>query len=267
VEPESLPPRPTFTPLEASEAGAETKISGLLRFAWVFAGVLLPPVCFAVDLFGRETPKPSLSGYALLLLSREVALPLYPLLLICMASLALLAWRPAEYAANGWVRLGIVSGVVLSMEYWFVFQAAMSGANGDSPWWSAGFECLWGALWSGFAVLMGWFLLRTFVNVASVNWRVAIPSAFVLIVLALIVLVSLPWSIVFAGFLCLLFSTPWAVAVYVSAAVWLVRRRKRGVLQFTLWQLMVATTWLALHFAAWRMAVLIMLDKNAGPPQ
>ena len=133
-------PGAAFTPTEAGEAGrAETKLSGQLRFAWVFAGVVLPVVCFGIDLFGAEMQGNSLSGWAMRLLSRGVSLPLFPLLLICMASLVSLACRPAEVAEDGWVRLGIFSGVVLSMEYWLIFQTALSDARGADQWWAAGF--------------------------------------------------------------------------------------------------------------------------------
>ena len=56
-----------------------------------------------------------------------------------------------------------------------------------------------------------------------------------------------------------------------SAAIWLIRAEREEAFQFTLWQLLAATTWLAVHFAAWRTAILMMLERMAlhwqSPPQ
>ena len=117
----------SFAELADPPADAEAKPSGC-AFTWVFAGAVLPVICFiaGTSIFGHRSQ--SLSGYAGLLLSLDGSLPLMPLLLICMGSIIVLALRP-EDAENGWVRLGVFSGVVLSLEYWFIFQVAISNEN------------------------------------------------------------------------------------------------------------------------------------------
>jgi len=267
MEPESLQSKSFTETAEAEFTGrARVQVSGFVRFAWVFAGVVMPIICFGVGRSFFGIGAHSLSGRAGLLLSLAGSLPLVPLLLICMGSITTLALRPG-YVRNGWVQLGIFSGVILSLEYWAVFQVALSRADGTSPWPVAVYGCVWGAIWSVLAVAIAWFGGRILVNTASVNPSVAGASAILLTVLVLIVILTLPYSVIILVALCLLCSTPWAVAAYLSAAIWLVRRRKRAFLQYTLWQLLVATTWLAVHFAAWRSAILLVLDQDADRPQ
>jgi hypothetical protein len=258
--PQSEPP-PVAT-LALADDAASTDPSGQLRFAWILAGVVLPPICFAIGYPDQPSAVRSASEYAAVLLSRTVSAPVYPLLSTCIAGLGCLAWNPARFRANRWVRLGVYSGVVLSVEYWGVFQVAVSSQFGGH-FSAMASEMLWGVIGSCFAVAVPWYFGRmvTFVSTTpkrDFRYGCAIT---ILIMLLLGAALSLPWSLVAVIALSLLSSTPWAVAAYVSAAIWLVRHRKGPALQYTLWQLLAAMTWLAVHFAAWRMAVLMMLAR------
>ena len=235
---------------------ARSHVSGQLRFAWIFAGVILPLVCFAIGYPHRGVQANELSGYAELLLSHEASLPLYPLLLGCMVSMALLAWRPARFAENGWVCAGIFSGTVLTLEYWAVFQVALSDASLERGWlWFAG-QCILRVFASAIAVAIPWFGVRLILYAAArMSLRGRIIALPILIVGAVVTLMG-------PAILCLLCSTPWAVAAYGSAAVWLIRRRKEPFLRFGLWQLLSATSWLAVNFAAWRTAFLADARKE-----
>jgi hypothetical protein len=195
------------------------------------------------------------------LLSLAGSWPLFPLLLVCAGSISILAAWPGK-ATNGWIRLGVFSGVVLSVEYWIVFVVAAVGADS----WPSVLVALPTSLivsgsMSGIIVVGGWFVGIS-VMMAARLLRVSIGcAASAAILLAMLTVLANPYLIWFFAVVCLLCSTPWAAAAYVSAAFWLVRGRKGRPLQYTLWQLLAAMTWLAVHFAAWRTAIVMVLAR------
>ena len=141
MEPPSPQPEPSHTaPIDGEAIAAQAIPSGLLRIAWIFAGAIVPTISFGVTLYPFSysngsscypfgLPTGSFSSYAECLLAMDNSMPLVPLLLICMGSIFLLALRPG-YVESGWIRLGIFSGIILSLEYWFLFQIALRGAHG-----------------------------------------------------------------------------------------------------------------------------------------
>ena len=253
--------KPTPVALVADEdEDAKAKPSGLLRFTWVFAGAILPIICFVAGTSIFANRSQSLSGYAGLLLSLDGSLPLMPLLLICMGSVLVLASRPHD-VENGWGRLGVFSGMVLSLEYWFVFQVAISNEN---AWSMLPLHLAWGVIWSTIVVVVPWFFGHLVSSAFTAPRERYFGCASVaLSVLGIIAVISFPYSLLLVGAPCLLCSTPWAVAAYTSAAIWMFRCRKGPAFQFTLWQLLAATTWFAANFAAWRTAILMMLERTA----
>jgi hypothetical protein len=242
----------------AAKVVGGNEASGLQRSVWFFAGTVMPFLCFFVS-SGSMGPAHSLNQIAGSLLYFGGWLPLLPLLLICMGSIVALAVEPDYLASNGWVRLGVCSGVVLSLEYWLIFQIALSGNN---SWWSMPASIVWGAMWSVAAVVIAWGLARTVASAINMARDGSYGCALaILLPFACFIICFVPYSVMAIAVLCLLCAIPWAVAAYVSAAVWLFRRRHGKALQFTLWQLLAAMTWLAIHFAAWRTAILMVLGR------
>jgi hypothetical protein len=228
---------------------------------WILAGILLPAVCFAIGFPDRPSWQSGrLSDYAQLLLSHEASLPLYPLLLGCMLSLGLLAWDPARHSGNGWIWLGIFSGVVLAIEYWFVFQMAIGGSGDLDRWFVLVGQCVLAAVFSVLAVVIPWYSLRLIFH--GIGLMPVTARVITLTVLLVVVGLAAPWLAVLSLFC----STPWAVAAYGSAAIWLIRRRQGPKLRYSLAQLLSATGWLAVNFAAWRTAYQLMLLKYATLP-
>jgi hypothetical protein len=265
MEPQS--PEPAAAPPEDSEAAeAKPQPRMLLRCAWALTGVVLPFICFVIGFPGRPSwQSGNLRDYAALLMSHTASLPMYPLLLFSMVCLLLLTVRSERFARNGWIWLGIFSGVVLSIEYWIVFVAAindMADGWGHSEHYVVAF-CL-----SAIAVAVPWFgcllFMIAFRRLAR-GENNALPVILILVgclVLAIVLLYSIPYVIM----LCLFCSTPWAVAAYASAAVWLIRQRGKPYFRYTLAQLLTAMTALAANFAAWRTAYQIMLTEYARLP-
>ncbi len=154
---------------------------------------------------------------------------------------------------------------MLSIEYWLVFVAAMNDtANG----WGHSEHYIVAFFLSAIAVAVSWFGCRLMVFVILLldrpkrNALLTTVLAVALVALAVTVIFSLPY----VAILCLVCSTPWAVAAYGSAAVWLVRQRGAPYFRYTLAQLFAATTALAANFAAWRTAYMIMLDEYSRLP-
>ena len=173
-----------------------------------------------------------------------------------MISLGLLTAVPDRFAENRWVRLGIYFGVVLSIEYWLLFLAAdpYPGTARSFPW-----MYLQGVFLSGIAVAAPWLVCLLIICSKRLSTHVQVFAVAVLIIVAVL-------GFPFAAVLCLLCSTPWAVACYGSAAIWLVRRRRDLHFRCTLAQLLSAITWLAVNFAAWRTAYQLMLAKYVTLP-
>ena len=259
MDSQSLQPEPpAAVPLADKTTDSQAAPSVFLRLAWAFAGVILPMICFAIGYPDQPAWQSGrVKDYAALLMSHQASLPLYPILIGSVVSLALLALRPARFAKNGWVWLGILGGVVLAVEYWLLFQAAMGDLG--TRWWLPK-RCFLALFLSAIAVAVPWFggaWIIWGIGRLSTKYKVAAITA-----LGLILLIGLPNAAV----LSLICSTPWAVAAYGSAAVWLVRQRKTPYLRFTLAQLLAAVTWLSVNFALWRTAFQLMLVKYASLP-
>jgi hypothetical protein len=259
MEPQSRQLEPLAVSSVADETNDEqANPTVFLRCAWVLAGVILPLICFAISYPNQPIwQSGEVEDYAALLMSHEASLPLYPLLVGSMIGLAFLAVQPARFAKNGWVRLGIFSGVVLAVEYWFVFQAAMGDMVG--MWFAKLFAALFLSALAIAVPYSGGRVIIFGISRLSPTFKVVAVA-----VLGIILLMSFPY----AAILSLFCSTPWALAAYGSAAVWLIRRRKPPYLRYTLAQLLTAVTLLAVNFAAWRTAFQLVLVKYASlPPQ
>jgi hypothetical protein len=253
---------------EGDAADAKSSPSMLLRCAWGFAGIFLPFVCFAIGFPDRPRwQSGNARDYAALIMSHWPSLPMYPFLLFSMSSLAPLIARPVHFAKSRWIWLGIFSGVILSIEYWIVFVLAV---NDTASGWGRSEHYVVALGLSAVAVAVPW--VACLLVVLAFRWlgRATEKSQSLLTVVLVIALglafIVLIISLPYLAVLSLLCSTPWAVAAYASAAIWLVRHRGAPYFRYTLAQLLVAVTALAANFAAWRTAYQIMLAKYAELP-
>lgn len=225
--------------------------SWLIRGAWLFAGVVLPLVCFLISYpEGPSWQSGGLNAYAQLLLSRNPSLAQYPFLLFSMTCMVLLVLRPERFWNSTFVRLGIYAGVLVATEYWLVFQfACCDAAHIALP-----------VIFSAVAVFVPWALGR----ILDVLVR---KSGYEMLWL-IGILVAVPFLLFFwlVIFVCLWCSTPWALASYVAVAVYLVRGSGAARFRFSLAQLLLAFGWLSLHLGAWRISFIVMLREYAALP-
>ncbi len=225
------------------------------RAAFMFTGVVLPIICFAISLPEQpEWQSGNLQDYAQLLLAHKPSIPLYPFLLYNMTCMTLLVFAPGRFVKSFVVRFGVYTGVLLAVQYWVVFVIALAG--GANPFAAVSFA----ALLSLLAVFIPWI----------VGWGLALllrkhgtPALSVLAVLILIVVLFLSGPVVLC---CLLSATPWAVASYSAMAIYAFRNSGVKRLRFSLAQLLGVVTWLAAYLGAWRTSVLWMLQEYAKLP-
>jgi hypothetical protein len=168
--------------------------------------------------------------------------------------MVLLVQGPARFGNSMFVRLGIFTGVLLAAEYWLVFQIAFSGPT----------HLVWAVTFSALAVFVPWVVWRICGLLvrrldSGVLWVLG------LVVVSLLAVFS-PWVFVLGLWIWLWCSTPWALASYLAASIYLVRRGGAVRLQFSLAQLLLAFGWLSAHLAAWRISFLVMLSEYASLP-
>ena len=210
----------------------------------VFAGVILPFICFAISFPGRpdwQSGQPS--AYAQLLLSHKASVPLYPFLLYSMICMVLLFANPARFLGNALVRFGIFSGVLVATEYWLIFQVAMDGSS-----------VIGQVVLSLLAAFLPWGIWRLFGKYHEwIVWGTIT-----------LLFLSVPVFPVVIG-ACLWCSTPWALASYSVVSFTLIRRSEGG-LRFSLAQLLGSVTWFAAHCSAWRASFIWMLEEYSRLP-
>ena len=110
--------------------------------------------------------------------------------------------------------------------------------------------------------------------VRILGWRlvpIVVILSIVAVVLEIIVVACIGEPIVFPCIvvslvLCLLCSTPWAIASYAVMAVYVFRNSGVKRLQFSLAQLLAVVTWLAAYLGAWRTSFIWMLQEYAKLP-
>ncbi len=236
------------------------------RVAFVFTGVVLPIICFAIGYpEGPEWQSGEWKAYAELLLSHRPTSAIYPLLAYSMTCMTMLTVAPERFVKNFVVRFGVYVGALLAVEYWGLFFLAICDSTVE--------VLLWAPLLSAIAVAVPWFAgwLMVFCSRKFGAGRVAAVVFLILgaITLLLVLLhgrdgAAMPFGIVF--FLCLLCSTPWAVASYAAISVYAFRNSGTVRWQFNLARLMGVFTYLALHCGAWRISVEVMLREYSKLP-
>jgi hypothetical protein len=275
ADPNTTPPSESGSPFGFSPSAERPgpRWSGPARAAFLFTGVVLPIICFAI---GSPDPPDWQSGnlrdYAQLLLAHKPASPLYPFLLYNMTCLMLLAFAPGRFLKNFVVRFGVYTGVLITAQYWLIFVISLGGATVEG--------LLIGGFYSLLAIFfpwaVGWLILFLWRKFRRFCELVAVLLALVLLLLLgiaifCVAIESDPSGIPVALFavpciLSLLCATPWAVTSYTIMAIYAARHSGVKRMRFSLARLMGVVTWLAAFLGAWRSSVLWMFQEYAKLP-
>lgn len=226
--------------------------SAPLRYALIWAGIIVPGICFLGAAHRSEGLSPSapFSDVAGSMLAGWSLLPPLPLVLYSMGCLGQLLHEPAHYARKLSVRFGIYTGVIYGLEYSVLYAIALHGTK------TVFAVRQFAAVLPGVLILvivMGFIVViparigkmaRNPV-VAGFFSAVNVPTALLGLVPALIL------SAIFA---------PWlALPAYAWPAVKLVRwQRARGEpFRFSLAGLCGFVLWWSVHMALWRVAYVL----------
>jgi hypothetical protein len=201
---------------------------GVLRFAGIYAGVLVPAVCLTWSLagypFGPEWQSGRVGDYAKLFLSARSGWPFFPLLLYSMAAMARVCGNPAHAARRFGVRFGIYTGVVLAAQFTLIMflGAASEDARSAAQVFVGG---LAGTAVPAAVLLLFDYLARRFG--ADTVWAVGIAIALGAVTIGMVIGKGAAWGVVGAPLIgSLLLATPWALATYAAIAVWVYRRAR-----------------------------------------
>jgi len=251
---------------------------------FVLVGVLLPVVCFLLVFAGAPEEPDWQSGryadYAWLLLGGSRTWAFYPFLIYCMLCLSVTLLRPETGRRYFVVRFGVYTGTVVAVQFTYVLGTALFDIDGSGGLKDLAVLLLGIPLASLVAIgvpMVGWFLLWIVIRL----WQRS-PSRieFMLItgfITGIVVAVCVagathtsPSSLLFAIPVLLILgslaSAPsWAAAVYACQSVRLWRQQP-GRLQLRLRQVLIVFTWIAAYLAAWRAAVVLMLQAYTQLP-
>jgi hypothetical protein len=225
----------------------------VISAACLFAGVVVPAICFTVACFGSPLSPEWQNGepwnLVRLQLEGKVAWPFFPLLLYSMVSMLLVVVRPARFAHLAAVRVGMYGGVVLAAQYVLIMYVALGLDAG-------GFLLMYlaaGAIPIG-VVLSLRAIVRNFRN--RLMWAILAPCG----VIALVLLRTFrhrTGAIAEVSYLALGAGPLWALLAYSWISLTISRRTQdrapttslpRGVL--------TPLAWLGAYGVAWRFAVL-----------
>ena len=246
METEALPVE-QLKPLPVPDAAWE-------RWLYVLIVTLLPIICFSLgDLVKPEWQSGKLSDYAALLLSPSAAWFFFPFLIYSVVCLVLLAIEPRRFAARFVVRLGIYTGLLLSLQYAIVIVLAIVGGA---------LICLV----SAGLLLAAWSVMRK----ARSNWlRVGIVvflfSAVLVIGLATGSLGQAPIMVIVLG----LAAAPFLCLAVAGVTTYKLARYYEGGLSASrlVWALAGLAGWLAAYGLAWRFSILKAIELyQALPP-
>ncbi len=225
----------------------------VVRAPLVFAGVVLPVVCFLVINLPRFDPHMA-PGHATLLMMYPASLALSPFLLYSMISMWLVVFRPGEFDRNNFLRFGVFSGVLTAAEYCAIFHSVFWYVS-ETLAFAAAF-CMVSAL----AVLLPMGILWLDIRMARKYGLAYISLTLAAIVGILVVLTGETVLLAVLG-LCCAFSTAWALAAYAFVSIRLIGAAPPPRFRYSLAQLLAVTTWFAAHCAAWRCAFLLILHE------
>jgi len=273
------PPVEVFEQPEEAATKPKGVFSGPAKAAFVFAGVILPIICFALTAAGPpEAPKwqsGDLNDYVSFLLSGSTAYVLYPLLAYAMICFCLLLFRMDRFVQYSIVRIGVYSGIVLALHFSVVLWIVVFDISGPREFYEFLGMLLFGAITIG-VPWAGWLFLRLAWRYRSrvFNQRSAPVIAALVVPLLLIVAMAFEWEeaemVIVGPFFLIIFgsllSAPfWTFGVYTVLSFQVFRARGRG-LQFNLAPFLGMFTWFAAYLAAARASVQLALEQYAQLP-
>jgi MFS family permease len=234
--------------------------SGQKRIKFFITGVAFPSLCFFLSLGGerislRAWQSGKFDVYAGLLLGRNPLLSFMPFLVFSMVSLSAACIRP-NLVRRGWVRFGIWTGMLLNVQYTILLMLATEGGFIMSIVVSA--------------VVAGGLALLVYLGslLAPNNWQISMAQIFLLTTLAAIGAMFFrifPEPFWYIGSMVFLFSVLSAPALslitYSRAAI-----RLGADLPANPRFLLPGIAWFMAWLAAWRYAVIQMLDEYSKLP-
>jgi hypothetical protein len=244
------------TPSErmVSGGGADWRWSWLTRVAFLYAGVILPLICFLIGYpLGPEWQSGAFGAYAELLLMRRASIPWYPLLLYNVTCMTLMVADPVRFSRSFIVRFGIYSGVLVALQYWVLFGVA--AGPGGNPAVSLLAWMPLSVVVVAFILGLGWLFLYA--------WQKSVPLA------GWIVLPFFIFGIAFVHITIignLYFSTAFALTSYTAMAFLILRYQQAERFRFSLLQLLGVFLWAGSYFGAWRISFRTMLEEYAALP-
>jgi hypothetical protein len=253
--------------------------------------VLLPVFCFLIAAGGSPDAPDWQSGqyddYVSLLLAGNTTWVFYPFLAYSMVCLLIVMFRPETGNRYFLVRFGVYSGVILALHYVFVLGVVLLDVHDLTSWRSIAKIVLGIPMLSLVAVAVptvGWLLVWVVVRLWQRYPRVVLQLLLASVLFGMVMIVAVcifdatgrtlgdvPVSAVVFGPVFLLIigslaSAPtWAAAVYAYQSVRLLKLRASQ-LQVKLWQFLAIFTWIAAYLAAWRAAIMLMLEAYAQLP-
>jgi len=266
----------------ATENLPEKKLSWPLRTVAIFTGIVLPIVCFSLSFVLMPWwQSGDLSAYVGILMSPWAAWPFYPLLLYSMVCMLLTILAFQRAAQQFVIKLGLYTGIALSLQYMVMSAVVGSGLHDASQilneqllmvvtFWLLATIIPLGIWWILKKSIRRWGKPRT--------WSVFSVVTICLYVLAIIVfskvdkdiaeLLSAPYILFPVMFL---LATPfWAFMVYfyMSVRVFRDRPKETGHLWSSLWVRIgsVAAYLVALRIA-WHISVAEMMAKYSTLPK
>ncbi|HUW58295.1 MAG TPA: DUF6688 family protein [Planctomycetota bacterium] len=233
----------------------------------VIVGIVLPMV--VTGLAAQDNPlapdwqSGKFQGYVALLGSRGSASPFYPFFVYAMICMGLVLGNLRRFGRLFVVRFGLLTGVVLALQYSAVMGIALWW---DDPWFVAPV-----AISAAVGIPLGLFGLWVWAR-NRLGWRLAvlfaIPLALVPPILVVLVRPTPPGldDIAIGLYIAVLGSAPfWALTAYLVVMLWTRKRVPAAPMRASLTAL-VAGTWLAGYAVAWWYAVVRMFEAYAALP-
>ncbi|NLE36924.1 MAG: hypothetical protein GX621_02755 [Pirellulaceae bacterium] len=240
----------------ASEETVPWNFSASAKAAFVFAGVIMPVICFL--LAGSPALRPSwqsgrLQDFAMLLLSPKSSFPVFPLLLYSIGSMIVMICEPARFSRYFVVRFGVYTGVPLAIQYFVIVSCTGALSDCDPVKTAVGIVLAslisWGVAW---LILLG-------------SRKTRFPGCFLVVVLMTLFVGGVIFS-PFAVLIVVASATPWAAIAYGIMSFQIINHRPNGRWQFSLAQLLGFISWWAMYLAAWRVSIKMMWIEYAKLP-
>jgi len=247
---------------------------------WVYvaglwaAGIVIPIACFGLGGVGPPDPPSwqsgAISDYAMLMLDLKVSTPLLPLLIFAMICFGIALAKPKVAKERFWVRMGVLSGVLLSIHFGIVLGFAFSGTNellserGLTTLLVLPLGAVAGIAFGFIGLTLLW-VLDAGTHVARTRndgWGVFTQVVINVIAAVLLFATGVLPVIIFG---CLFFGPALSLAAYTFVFVRATRQQERSG-RFTLWRMSGLITWLAAYFAATRAAVELTMIEYAKLP-